>query len=271
MEPEDVQGKESEGRRRLARQVSRFKRSLERRELAPAAVNRGAARYMNNVRHVQGAGEIANRVANETPGFPFIDRTHLANFARELVGIAGRVGPAGLVRAFVEAAGRRTAQGIRRDALVEVAAGVYELVTGGTDPSQDRRLRQELAAAEAEIDPKEGQMSSSTKKRESARPAVNGLVMLHHGPLDTMKDEPHAAELMAEKQAVKKLRSAIVPFRPVERQCIIARLARRMSLAAIAATLGITLDDVRDILGRARVRVRRYTTYFDNPWYWAES
>ena len=79
------------------------------------------------------------------------------------------------------------------------------------------------------------------------------------------------AERAARRHAIKQLHKAIVPFLPVERRCIIARLCYGMSFDRIGQNLGLTRADVRDILSHARKWVGMHTAYFTGKWYWKDS
>ena len=72
------------------------------------------------------------------------------------------------------------------------------------------------------------------------------------------------------RYAVRHLQQAIAQLHPMERQCIIGRLARKMTFDAIAGELEVAREDVLDILRRARDQVQVYTNYFNGDWYWPE-
>lgn len=96
--------------------------------------------------------------------------------------------------------------------------------------------------------------------RALARPGRNALLEL--------QDEPTILEETRLSFAAKHLKAAISSLRPVERQCVIGRLARKMGFDELAQELEITRDDVAEILGRAKRLVQAHTTYFNSEWYW---
>ncbi len=111
--------------------------------------------------------------------------------------------------------------------------------------------------------------SGEERKRRRCR-TVRRLVRVVHDSLATFQDGPTMVEMFAREQAARELRVAIRSFQPLERQCIIARLCRRMSFERIADELQVTRNDVTAVLDRARERVQERTISFSSPWYWSE-
>ena len=54
------------------------------------------------------------------------------------------------------------------------------------------------------------------------------------------------------------------------KRCVALRLSKHKSYKALAEELGLSVEQVEDILTRMRGWVSGYTTYFDHDWYWKE-
>ena len=77
-------------------------------------------------------------------------------------------------------------------------------------------------------------------------------------------------EMFTRQRATQQLRFALAPHQPVVKRCVALRLSKHKSYKALAEELGLSTEQVEDILTRMRGWVSGYTTYFDHDWYWKE-
>jgi hypothetical protein len=70
--------------------------------------------------------------------------------------------------------------------------------------------------------------------------------------------------------ATGALRAALSGHQEVVKFVVAGRLCARKTFDELAQEYGLTKDEVLDIMTRMRVWVRRFTTYFENDWYWKD-
>jgi hypothetical protein len=68
--------------------------------------------------------------------------------------------------------------------------------------------------------------------------------------------------------ATESLRKALSPHQDVVRFVVAGRLCARKTFDELAAEYGLSRAEVEDIMSKMRAWVRKYTTYFDDDWYW---
>jgi hypothetical protein len=133
-------------------------------------------------------------------------------------------------------------------------------------------LRAALVARDAaELESTVVKEYEAVKNETKTRPKPRALVRRRSGVLARMQDEPSAVEVVAEMYAARHLKAALAVYPPVVRQCVIGRLARRLSFAALARELRVAPADVAEMLATVRSRVNTFTTFFASDWYWQES
>lgn len=106
--------------------------------------------------------------------------------------------------------------------------------------------------------------------------AESGNCMVGTKPPDDMNvpvsqlNQKTALERFTRHRAIAMLREALAVHQPVVKQCVVERLSHHKSYDELAKQFFLTREEVTDIMTRMRKWVRRYTTYFENDWYWVD-
>jgi hypothetical protein len=77
-------------------------------------------------------------------------------------------------------------------------------------------------------------------------------------------------ERFTRRGATDALRAALSGHQDVVKFVVAGRLCAKKTFDELAQEYGLTKDEVLDIITRMRAWVSRFTTYFDNEWYWKE-
>ncbi len=102
------------------------------------------------------------------------------------------------------------------------------------------------------------------KQRERRkRPAQGSLV--------ARATETTALESFGMRRAVKAVRLAVADKHPIVKRCVAERLFNHRGFDDLAELLNISRADVAATLTRMRGWVRKYTTYFNDDWFWDDS
>lgn len=105
--------------------------------------------------------------------------------------------------------------------------------------------------------------ADSKPRRRGRRPSPTGLefaAVVEATPL----------EKESRTRATEQLRMALAPHQQVVKLLVADRLTRRPSFQALAKRYGLTVEDVADILQKMRGWVAKYTTYYQDDWYWVD-
>jgi hypothetical protein len=82
--------------------------------------------------------------------------------------------------------------------------------------------------------------------------------------------QPTPLERFTKRGATAALRAALTGHQDVVKFVVAGRLCAKKTFDELAQEFGLTKDEVLDIMTRMRAWVTRFTTYFDNEWYWKE-
>ena len=116
------------------------------------------------------------------------------------------------------------------------------------------------AVATAEVPPE----GKPRRARRRSRPQSDMNV-----PLSKLSEKT-PLETFSRKKAVVQLRDALASHTPVVKLCVAERLSKHKSYAELAKQFYLTVEEVTDIMEKMRKWVSRYTTYFENDWYWKD-
>jgi len=84
-------------------------------------------------------------------------------------------------------------------------------------------------------------------------------------------EERSELEEFQRKKATEMLKQALARIKPWARKVVVDRVARRKTSAQLAEESGMPRDQVDRIIAEARSFVRKYTNYFDDDWFWADT
>jgi hypothetical protein len=146
----------------------------------------------------------------------------------------------------------------------ELRERVVKYFTGKLEPGQNPEaiaddLVQAIASAEA------------TGKRK--RPKLKASARERHKVLSGAREVSDATPVdrFTRQRAVRMLREALALHQPVVKKCVAERLCNHKSFQQLAEELNLSVDEVKDILAKLRGWVHKFTTYFENDWYWVET
>ncbi len=88
-------------------------------------------------------------------------------------------------------------------------------------------------------------------------------------PLSAAQQET-VLERFTRKRATEQLREALANQMPVVKECVVLRLCEHWPYDKLARKLELTREQVGEILEKVRPWVYRFTTYFEDDWYWVE-
>ena len=91
------------------------------------------------------------------------------------------------------------------------------------------------------------------------------------GSLVALATETTALESFGMRRAVRAVRLAVADKHPIVKRCVAERLFNHLSFDELAELLNISRADVATTLERMRGWVRKYTTYFNDDWFWDDS
>jgi len=138
----------------------------------------------------------------------------------------------------------------------ELAERVQKYLKGRLEEGDAGSIAADLAEEVAKMPAK--------KRKAGARRAVPTSRLVSESATATEVDN------FSQRRLVQALRGALAPFQPLVRRCVALRLWEHRSFDELAEDLGISRDDVADILTKLRPYVRRFTNYFDQDWYWVD-
>ncbi|MEO0082318.1 MAG: hypothetical protein ABIL25_08520 [candidate division WOR-3 bacterium] len=110
---------------------------------------------------------------------------------------------------------------------------------------------------------------SETQPDPKTRPRRRKLTPTPAVPIDPISRKT-PLERFRQRKALEQLRYALACQQPVIKMCVAERLSKHRSYAELARKYFLTVEEVADIMDKMRVWVRKYTTYFDNDWYWKD-
>jgi hypothetical protein len=146
----------------------------------------------------------------------------------------------------------------------ELAARVQEfLATKLENPGDAEPMAKDIAEAVAHgLKPVPALVRHKPLRR--GRPAPSEL------SADGVTGQPTALERFTKRGATGALRAALSGHQDVVKFVVAGRLCAKKTFDELAQEYDLTKDEVLDIMTRMRAWVSRFTTYFDNEWYWKE-
>lgn len=146
----------------------------------------------------------------------------------------------------------------------ELAAKVQEfLATKLENPSDAEPMAKDIAEAVVQ-GAKPVAAPARHKPLRRARPAPSELSAAG------VTGQSTPLERFTKRGATDALRAALSGHQEVVKFVVAGRLCAKKTFDDLAQEYGLTKDEVLDIMTRMRVWVRRFTTYFENDWYWKE-
>lgn len=201
----------------------------------------------------------------------FLDRRTVVVLYRRLYREFRRCYGPDLVQALAVPVAGSLRQGLGPDLALEVTRESSEQMGRPLGPVQLRELRRivrtDFATNKEENVTKSAVAESVTPKPADARPARR--VSRSQEAVAFLMDET-PLEVQRRENGLKGLRDALVRFQPVVKRCVVRRLIDRLSYAKLPAELRLSRDQVQEILSQLKPWVAKYTTYFDDDWYWFE-
>jgi len=248
--------------------VRRYAKSLDRNLRLPG--NRKQARTRNYAKSVMAADELTAlfyellaRHGNTTTGW----KLQLRSLGNAMAGLTRKEPKEHWPNLMARLGAARVMRGIDQELVLECLKQGWQRLVGGAEPEVlERAFRAQLKAAKAKASKKK------TAKPHTPPPPIVGSSARHHVSKELGADLREQSELerMQEKKAAQSLREALQVIRPYAREVIIGRVADRMSYAELAQKNQMTVEEVADIMQQARGFVRKYTSYFDDDWWWED-
>lgn len=193
----------------------------------------------------------------------YLNRQKVVTLHRKLYRVLRLTYGPDLAPALAEAGARAVREGLKPRLVLEiVSAGCAEM---GRElaPGQARELRQVVSVTAAN---KEGYVEKSEAVKARTEPVrgrartVSASALGRETPLEEFRRQ----------RGLKALGEALAMHQPVVKRCVVRRLLDRLSYEELAAELGLTRDQVKEILTGLKPWVFRFTTYFDDDWHWFE-
>jgi hypothetical protein len=188
------------------------------------------------------------------------------NLARRVYGLSRRKTGDELVQAGAEAGVATVGRGLTEDQAVDtVHISLTELGCGFTRERVSALVREAL---QSRPEPGPAKPVPDRPKVEVKSGKARSLGRLAISLSEVGKETP--LEKFTRTRATEQLRYALAPHQLVVKRCVALRLCKHMTYKELAEELGLSTEQVEDILTRMRGWVAMYTTFFEHDWYWKE-
>jgi len=146
--------------------------------------------------------------------------------------------------------------------------GIEEPVTGNPEAGIENLRNRSSAVSESVQDTASAEATGKRKK-----PKLKASARERHKVLSGAREVLDATPVdrFTRQRAVRMLREALALHQPVVKKCVAERLCNHKSFQQLAEELNLSVDEVKDILSKLRGWVHKFTTYFENDWYWVET
>jgi len=188
------------------------------------------------------------------------------NLARRVYGLSRRKTGEELVRAAAEAGAAAVGRGLTEDQAIDTVH--ISLSEQGCGFARERvsGLVGEALKRTPEPGPVKPIVDMPEVKVKSA-----GRLKMERVPISLTEVEKETPlEEFTRKRATQQLRLALAPHQLVVKKCVAFRLCKHMSYGELAEELGLSTEQVEDILTRMRGWVLKFTNYFEHDWYWQD-
>ncbi len=183
----------------------------------------------------------------------------LMNFARRIYGLARKSEGNLLMAQVARDGGDWMGRALKPEHVLEVAVKSLE-VLGTQLPGKEK---QKLARAMKDW--------ADRKVAEKPEPVRKPVVPVRRKRIELSEVEKATAfEEFTRTRATGQLRDALAMQLPVVRHCVARRLCEHASYDDLAEELDLTRGQVAGILEKVRPWGHRFTTYFEDDWYWVD-
>ena len=191
-------------------------------------------------------------------------RLQMRTMARGLVGVIRKQERSVWVERMAESAAHRLTRGLHKQTILEALKACWELLVPDSDEA-------ELAALLKRCE----EMGRPPAPRPAPKTSGSGIMGMGQDRISGSEvaaalEQPSDFEEIVRTRATEDLRQALALMKPWARRVVVGKVARRRSYVQLAKQFELRVQDVQDILREARAFVHRYTTFFDDDWYWQD-
>jgi hypothetical protein len=253
------------------RRVAAYRKSLDRGRTSSLRKERATARFARMVEQedllAREFSEAMSRRGLATPAW----RQLLRSLGRGMAGAVSREPREHWPRLMAGMAVHRVLRGMDEDLVLECLVLGWSLLSGMPKDRAPVELEGEFHNQLASVR-EAGEGKGQSKPERPPMPAIVGSGAYRKVTKEFSREvkTQTVLEQVQERRATQCLREALRMIRPYARKVVVDRLADRLSYAELAERHGTTAEEVADIMEQARGFVRRYTTYFDDEWWWSD-
>jgi len=248
----------TEEKYRPNRRLQYFAATVMRGKQPPLSKQQAIARYAARLEDEEKA-VVAARSVMDTRGITRPGFRRLADTLARACGACRRMSEREMVEFLSGKAAMRLGHGMAEEL-------VFEVLDRCLHATGNERALLVMDQVRAEAGRQHAERKAATPAEPKPELAVPGPA-LPAGIAEEL-EKSDAAEEAQRQHALDTLKVALKRLKPGLRHVVVDRIARRRTLAEIAAENGLSLDQLRQLLEQARVLVRKYTTYYDDDSFW---
>ena len=245
------------------RKLVRYRRAMEKRRMPSSRLNLAVEKYAATLEQEKRAVEAVRAMAEKRGVVRVAHRRLLDSLTRGCVGCVRNRHRSDWVEVLAEKAAMRLRHGMDEDLVFDAIRASLETAQVGGDVLEQVKpeARRMYVAAE-----------QKTPEQKPGKLAVLGLGPARAVSKNLAKalEKPCDLELRHERVAGEELKKALALVKPWARRVVIDKLAKRKSYQELARENEMGVKDVKDILKQVRAFVHKYTTYFDDDWFWRD-
>ncbi len=241
-----------------------YKRMLERSRMPENRKERAIADFRSGIDLENELADLCYSVMDRYGKVRASHRLQLRTMARGLVGIFRKQERSDWVELMAESAAHRLTRGLHKQTILEALEASWKRLVPDSDEAELAVLLKRCEEMGRPPEPR------PAPKTESGGIMGMGQDRISGSEVAAALEQPSEFEEIVRKQATESLRQALALMKPWARRVVVGKVARRRSCTQLAKQFELRVQDVQDILREARAFVHRYTTFFDDDWYWQD-